>query len=179
MTAGLNGPPGNPDINPYAIPEFFGDVICVNGKSWPYLEVEPRRYRFRLLNASNARMYALFLDVNGMRQCQTMWQIGTDGGLLDAPVNIKSFVPCTYNPSNVCSPQNLGPVFTTPRLFLAPAEQSGYHHRLFRLQGKYFTLNNDSPAPISKWRHCVRPDVEGRRHAVQGHKAPFFARYKL
>ena len=61
LTAGLNGPPGNPDINPYAIPEFFGDVICVNGKSWPYLEVEPRRYRFRILNASNARMYGLYL----------------------------------------------------------------------------------------------------------------------
>lgn len=39
LTAGLNGPSGNPDINPYAISEFFGDVICVNGRSWPYLDI--------------------------------------------------------------------------------------------------------------------------------------------
>ena len=35
------------------IPEFFGDVACVNGRAFPYLEVEPRKYRFRLLNGSN------------------------------------------------------------------------------------------------------------------------------
>ena len=36
--------------NPSVVPEFFGDTILVNGKVWPYLEVEPRKYRFRLLN---------------------------------------------------------------------------------------------------------------------------------
>ncbi len=53
--ANLNGPPGNPDKHPFWIPEFFGDVITVNGKSWPTMEVQPRRYRFRIVNASNAR----------------------------------------------------------------------------------------------------------------------------
>jgi FtsP/CotA-like multicopper oxidase with cupredoxin domain len=43
------------------IPEFIGDVICVNGKTWPNLNVEPRQYRFRLLNGSNARFYDLYL----------------------------------------------------------------------------------------------------------------------
>ncbi len=43
------------------VPEVFGDAILVNGKLFPYLEVEPRKYRFRLLNASNGRFYHLSL----------------------------------------------------------------------------------------------------------------------
>lgn len=77
----------NPEIHPFWVPEFFGDVIVVNGKSWPYMNVEPRRYRFRLVNGSNARFYELHL--NDPRPGATeprIWQIGTDGGLLDAPV---------------------------------------------------------------------------------------------
>ena len=35
---------------------FFGDVMTVNGKSWPFFEVQPRRYRFRVVNSSNARL---------------------------------------------------------------------------------------------------------------------------
>lgn len=166
LTAGLNGPPGNPDINPYAIPEFFGDVICVNGKSWPYLEVEPRRYRFRILNASNARMYALYLTAaNSSKQVYEpiIWQIGTDGGLLDTPVNINSFVPYTYNPSDLCLPNDpdLGPVFTDPRLFLSPAERADIIIDFSGHEGKTFTLNNDSPAPFPSGGTQLDPDVEG------------------
>ncbi len=69
------------------VPEFFGDVTLVNGKLYPYLDVEPRRYRFRLLNGSNARFYHLSLS-NG----QEFHQIGTDQGLLGAPVALKSFM---------------------------------------------------------------------------------------
>ena len=36
-----------PAIHPAWVPEFFGDTIVVNGKIWPYLHVEPRKYRFR------------------------------------------------------------------------------------------------------------------------------------
>src|SRR5215470_8834317 len=43
------------------IPEFFGDTMCVNGKAWPVLDVEPRRYRFRMLNACNARFLNMTL----------------------------------------------------------------------------------------------------------------------
>lgn len=160
LTAGLNGPPGNPDINPYAIPEFFGDVNTVNGKSWPYLEVEPRRYRFRVLNACNARMYALYLTSNN-GTVPNIWQIGTDGGLLDTPVNISSFVPFTYNPTNQCSPQNLGPVFTEPRLFLAPAERADIIIDFSGFEGQFFTLNNDSPAPFPSGGTLLEPNVEG------------------
>ena len=41
------------------MPEFFGDVIVVNGKSWPKLDVDARRYRFRLLNGANTRFFNL------------------------------------------------------------------------------------------------------------------------
>jgi spore coat protein A len=167
LTAGLNGPPGNPDLNPYAIPEFFGDVICVNGKSWPYLEVEPRRYRFRLLNGSNARMYALYLtDEEGNTEGPTVpdiWQVGTDGGLLDTPVNINSFIPFTYNPSNLCPPEdpNLGPVFDSPRLFFAPAERMDIIIDFSGLEGEILTLRNDSPAPFPSGGTELDPDTEG------------------
>jgi FtsP/CotA-like multicopper oxidase with cupredoxin domain len=86
--AGLNGAPTNPAIHPFWIPEFFGDVIVVNGKSWPYLEVEPRRYRFRIVNGSNARFYRMSLAGPAGR-APALWQIGTDGGLLQAPVAVK------------------------------------------------------------------------------------------
>ena len=63
------------------VPEVMGNAILVNGKLFPYLEVEPRRYRCRVLNASNARFYHL-LFANEM----PFYQIGTDQGLLPAPV---------------------------------------------------------------------------------------------
>ncbi len=71
----------NPE-HPFWMMEFFGDTMVVNGKVWPYLNVEARRYRFLLINASNARTYELSL--NG----QHLWQIATDGGYLDKPVRL-------------------------------------------------------------------------------------------
>jgi spore coat protein A len=66
---------------------FFGNTIVVNGKLWPYLEVEPRKYRFRILNASNLRSYTIALS-NG----EVFHQIGTDQGLLHHVKDIKSFL---------------------------------------------------------------------------------------
>ena len=60
----------------------FGDVILVNGVPQPFFEVGDRRYRFRLYNTSNRRDYTFALS-NG----QAMTQIGTDSGLLPAPVS--------------------------------------------------------------------------------------------
>ena len=78
----------NPTVHPYWMPEFFGDTILVNGKSWPYWDVEPRRYRMRFLNGSNARVYVLsFSDPK-----VDMWQIATDDGYLDAPAPLKTLV---------------------------------------------------------------------------------------
>ncbi len=76
----ISGKPGAPWV-----PEVFGNAILVNGKLFPYLQVEPRKYRFRLLNGSNGRFYHLSLS-NG----QSFHQIGTDQGLLPAPVDLKS-----------------------------------------------------------------------------------------
>jgi spore coat protein A len=68
------------------IGEYFGDVMLVNGKVWPFLEVEPRMYRFRILNGCNARI--LDLDIGG----PTFWQIGAEGGMFDVPVPMKRMV---------------------------------------------------------------------------------------
>jgi spore coat protein A, manganese oxidase len=74
----------NPD-HPYWVPEFVGDTIVVNGKTWPFLSVQAKRYRFLVLNGSNARTYVL--DIPGVKG---MYVIGTDGGYLDAPVAVKT-----------------------------------------------------------------------------------------
>jgi spore coat protein A len=76
-TSGIPGAPWVPEVN--------GDAMLVNGKLFPYLNVEPRRYRFRVLNASNSRFFYLSLS-NG----RPFQQIGTDQGLLPAPATRKS-----------------------------------------------------------------------------------------
>ncbi len=68
------------------IGEYFGDVMLVNGKVWPYLDVEPRMYRFRILNGCNGRI--LNLDLSG----SDFWQIGAEGGLWDTPVRTSRLV---------------------------------------------------------------------------------------
>jgi spore coat protein A len=66
------------------IPEFSADGILINGKIRPFLEVEPRLYRFRLVNTANSRFFNLVLS-NG----QPFTQIGSDQGFLSAPVDLK------------------------------------------------------------------------------------------
>jgi spore coat protein A len=73
--------PGAPWIG-----EYFGDVMLVNGKVWPYLNLEPRLYRFRILNGCNARI--LNLDIGG----PSFWQIGAEGGMWDKPVPTKQLL---------------------------------------------------------------------------------------
>ncbi len=80
----------NPD-HPYWVPEHIGDTIVVNGKAWPYLNVEPRRYRFIVLNGSQARTYALFLENRASETPgPSMYVIATDGGYLDAPAPLNA-----------------------------------------------------------------------------------------
>jgi bilirubin oxidase len=76
------------DISPIWNPEFFGNTMVVNGRSWPYLEVEPRRYRFRLLNGCNSR----FLLLKFSDPALSFWQIGSDGGFLPAPVQLSELL---------------------------------------------------------------------------------------
>jgi spore coat protein A len=81
------------DISPIFNPEFFGNTIVVNGRTWPQLAVEPRRYRLRLLNGCNSRFLLLKLVTNPLarrpaRAAVPFWQIGSDGGFLPAPVQL-------------------------------------------------------------------------------------------
>ncbi len=89
----LNYPVSGNEKSPW-VPEVFGDAILVNGKLFPYLEVEPRKYRFRLLNGANGRFFHLTFSSGqtpnpSMLAGQTFHQIGTDQGLLAAPVPLK------------------------------------------------------------------------------------------
>jgi FtsP/CotA-like multicopper oxidase with cupredoxin domain len=83
-----SNPMPNPAVHPFWIPEFIGDTIVVNGKTWPYLDVEPRQYRFRFVNGSNARFYELELKsaddpVTGVLGTKLpMLAIATDDGYL-------------------------------------------------------------------------------------------------
>lgn len=98
-------------------PEFFGNTNLVNGKVWPFLEVEPRRYRFRLLNAANARFYNLMLE-----PAIGMIQIGGDGGYLKRPVSVNE-------------------------ILLAPAERADVIIDFTGLEGATVTMTNDAPTP--------------------------------
>ncbi|MEV6282316.1 multicopper oxidase domain-containing protein [Kribbella sp. NPDC051770] len=79
--------PDGPGVESRYMEGVIGDVQLVNGAPWPVLEVEAVRYRFRILNAANARRYELELDGPGR-----FVQIGSDGGLLDAPVEHETLV---------------------------------------------------------------------------------------
>ncbi|KAL9229270.1 hypothetical protein vseg_004755 [Gypsophila vaccaria] len=77
----MNHTGNNPGIHPQWQPEYFGDVIVVNGKAWPYMVVQRRKYRFRIINTSNARFFRLRLT-NGM----PFIHIGSDSAYLERPV---------------------------------------------------------------------------------------------
>jgi spore coat protein A len=77
LTSGIPGAPW--------VPEAPGEAFLINGRIFPYLEVEPRRYRFRILNAANSRFFHLSLSND-----QPFTLIGSDQGLLPAPAEAKS-----------------------------------------------------------------------------------------
>ena len=116
------------------IPEFFGDVACVNGVAFPFLEVEPRKYRFRMLNGSNSRFYHLTLTDSAGKPGPAFNQIGTDGGLLLAPVQSND-------------------------LLIAPAERFDLVIDFSGTQGKSFTLVNDAPAPFPGGGEVDLPEI--------------------
>ena len=73
------------DLSPIWNPEFFGNTIMVNGNTWPFLNVQQRRYRFRFLNGCQSRF--LILDFNKIPGVK-VWQIGNEGGFLATPANL-------------------------------------------------------------------------------------------
>ena len=73
------------EFSPIWNPEFFGNMIMVNGNTWPFQTVEQRRYRLRFLNGCQSRFLILdFGQIPGVE----VWQIGNEGGFLALPVNI-------------------------------------------------------------------------------------------
>ena len=103
------------------LPEFYGDTPVVNGAVRPFLNVEPRKYRFRILNASNARFWNLTLAGG-----PPGWQIGSDGGLFDKPVPLN------------------GP------LLVLPAERMDVIVDFSGFAGRTLTVSNaDLPADVS------------------------------
>lgn len=81
---------------------LWGDVIQVNGQPWPFLNVEPRKYRFRLLNAAISRSFALYFaataDVNTKLPFKV---IASDAGLLEKPVQVSNIVSARYAHKNL------------------------------------------------------------------------------
>lgn len=156
--ANLNGPPANPNKHPYWVPEFFGDVITVNGKSWPVMEVEPRRYRIRWLNSSNARMYVLqMFNQAGVDMHQNgpagpaIWQIGSDGGFFNNPVKLDD----PANGIHACDGTTNGGFGNNNDiqagakcLFLAPAERADTIIDFGGQFGKTFTMKNFAVIPF-------------------------------
>jgi spore coat protein A, manganese oxidase len=135
-------PPPKNGTHPMWMQEFFGETICVNGKAAPYLEVEPRKYRFRLVNASNSRFYHLTLlpaDENGKTSGRPVdappfRQIGTDGGLLPAPV-------------------------TLHYLIISPGERFDLVIDFSEHKGMNLALLNDAPAPYARGGEIVPAEV--------------------
>jgi spore coat protein A len=109
--------PVGPDTEAPWVPEFLGTHMLVNGRVSPYLDVEPRLYRFRILNASNARILQLSLTPE-----QRFFQIGTDGGLLPEPVALSE-------------------------MWLAPAERGEILIDFRGREGRRLMLVNHAPAP--------------------------------
>ena len=135
-------PPPQDGTHPMWMQEFFGDTICVNGKAAPFLEVEPRKYRFRLVNASNSRFYHLTLlpaDAKGKPTgapagAPPFRQVGSDGGLLPAPLQ-------------------------SHYLIFSPGERFDLVIDFSEHKGENFALLNDAPAPYARGGEIVPKDV--------------------
>jgi spore coat protein A len=124
--------------------EFFGPFTTVNGTIWPYADVEARQYRLRVLNASNSRTYRLvLLDDRGANVLDRVRQIGTDGGLLDAPV----------------SPPADG-------LILAPAERADLIVDFRDLRGRRLVLVNAATAPFTGAAFDRAPGTADAEHRL-------------
>ncbi|NPV67882.1 MAG: multicopper oxidase domain-containing protein [Anaerolineae bacterium] len=124
--------------DPTALPEFFGNFILVNGKAWPVLDVEPTKYRFRLLNGSDSRFYSLWINtgatdaVNG----PLFTQIGSDDGFLNAPVPLN-------------------------QLTLGPGERADVVVDFAGWQGQTLIVRNNARVPFPRGA-TVNPRLDGQ-----------------
>ena len=130
---------GREDPDPSIVPEFFADTAVVNGKVWPRLKVNPRKYRFRTLNGCNGRFLNLKLLQYDENTDETTGdgpsfiQIGSDGGFLEQPVEI------------------------TDRLLWGPANRQDLVVDFSDYAGDSLLLHNNAPVPFGGE---VGPDVD-------------------
>lgn len=141
---------GNPDSQPS--PEFKGQVICVNGKIWPFLEIEARPYRFRIVNGSNSRVYVMRVSstfISGDDATDALiakipiHQIGADGGLFTAVVQLDGVEidPPPSDGSSIVSPQHF--------LALAPGERADVIIDFSGKSGDFYLTNHaEGTAPL-------------------------------
>ncbi|HKR49156.1 MAG TPA: multicopper oxidase domain-containing protein [Pseudonocardiaceae bacterium] len=124
-----------PNPNNRTVP-FTGPFTLVNGVIWPHLEVDARWVRFRVLNASHFRFYQFELrDDNDALIPGALHQIGTDGGLLPAPLALD-------------------------QLTLAPAERADILIDFGAFRGRSLRLvNNAFDAPFEPGTQTPNPDV--------------------
>jgi len=117
-------------------PECFGDLPVVNGAIYPYLNVEPRPYRLRVLNGANSRFFNLFFNLakspTDIPSLVPFHQIGTDGGFLPKPVALD-------------------------KRLLGPAERADLIVDFTGLEGRIVTLSNNASAPFPGWEMMVNP----------------------
>ncbi len=111
-------------------PEFFGELAVVNGAVSPYVDVEPRRYRLRVLNGANSRFFYLFFNLakspTDIPSLVSFQQIGSDGGFLASPATLE-------------------------KILLGPAERADILVDFSSLAGKTVTLSNSAAAPFPGW----------------------------
>ena len=137
----LDSAPAGPPLDPSVVPEFFGDTMLVNGTVYPVLEVEQRQYRFRLLNACQARFlnprlvyaqgstFPANTEPKPTASGPAFIQIGTEGGFLPASAMVN------------------GP--KQPLLLLAPAERADVIVDFRDVpDGSTLILYNDAPGPF-------------------------------
>jgi spore coat protein A len=137
--------------DPSVIPEFFGDTMLANGTVFPEATVEARHYRFRILNACNARFLNLQLYVDdgspdgitltpkkftpANDQGPDFLVLGTEGGFLPKPVLVPSNI--TFDSKKLSG-----------SLITAPAERWDLIVDFSGFAGKKIILYNDAPAPF-------------------------------
>ncbi|RBI60776.1 laccase [halophilic archaeon] len=109
-------------------PMFAGDTAVINGAVWPYLEVEPRRYRFRIVNGANHRTFSLQLRNESSQGIPTLHQFAPDHGFLESVVPI-------------------GPAGDLDSLVLQPFERGEVIVDFSKHAGETFTLTNNAELP--------------------------------
>lgn len=111
------------------VPNFAGDTAVVNGAVWPYLDVEPRRYRFRCINQSNGRTFNFRLSNESGTTVPTLYQTGAGHGFFESVVPI-------------------GPDRDLDSLLLSPFERADIVVDFSQHAGETFTVTNDAEFPF-------------------------------